>query len=518
MRLLCRLHFTIDPLSNQARECDPISQAQKTNTKSGIQEPCRNQTTTSSKSPGRARRERSSITPPAAPASSSKLAAADNTDECSLEQSHYQLVHHQEQRNAYLNYRHHLQSQMATVSSTSQSTAPQSSSCASYPFLSSLVDQQQQQQQAPATGQLLLTTRLVDHGELSIGMPASGKQDDKQHISSSSSTSSSSSSSASTTNVHDPLLHEQQQQRQRALTTNTTTTTTTTPLSLSSLSSSSTSSTPSSLLNTTTYLSPMTPSNSGGGGGGGGQQASSGLSCKSKRVRTTFTEDQLSILQTHFQIDSNPDGQDLERIATITGLSKRVTQVWFQNSRARQKKYMIKRKPQLGGTANLVAAASFNMAAVASSPMSSLPPQLASDRTFQGTSSPIGSTAAISTSASSTANTNNSDTAKTSNYHQQRFRLPNYSSKENSFDSEARGQQLQLLQGPGGGSSDYVGESSIKGGPRPTAWESGPSAGPIEMADDEVVDEDNENFDGSQSSDEYHLMVSDEDSIEAPTS
>lgn len=66
---------------------------------------------------------------------------------------------------------------------------------------------------------------------------------------------------------------------------------------------------------------------------------------KSKRVRTTFTEDQLAILQRHFQRDSNPDGQDLEQIATITGLSKRVTQVWFQNSRARQKKYMIKRKP-----------------------------------------------------------------------------------------------------------------------------------------------------------------------------
>ena len=60
---------------------------------------------------------------------------------------------------------------------------------------------------------------------------------------------------------------------------------------------------------------------------------------KTKRVRTTFSEEQLQVLQANFQMDSNPDGQDLERIAQITGLSKRVTQVWFQNSRARQKKH-----------------------------------------------------------------------------------------------------------------------------------------------------------------------------------
>jgi hypothetical protein len=32
-------------------------------------------------------------------------------------------------------------------------------------------------------------------------------------------------------------------------------------------------------------------------------------------------------LQANFQIDCNPDGQDLERIADISGLSKRVVQV-----------------------------------------------------------------------------------------------------------------------------------------------------------------------------------------------
>ncbi|XP_053207480.1 LIM/homeobox protein Awh-like [Panonychus citri] len=72
-------------------------------------------------------------------------------------------------------------------------------------------------------------------------------------------------------------------------------------------------------------------------------------SSKTKRVRTTFTEDQLKILQDNFQTDSNPDGQDLERIANTTGLSKRVTQVWFQNSRARQKKHLNKNRVPIVG-------------------------------------------------------------------------------------------------------------------------------------------------------------------------
>lgn len=70
---------------------------------------------------------------------------------------------------------------------------------------------------------------------------------------------------------------------------------------------------------------------------------------KSKRNRTTFTDEQIHILQANFQIDCNPDGQDLERIADISGLSKRVVQVWFQNARARNKKYIGKTRGQHPG-------------------------------------------------------------------------------------------------------------------------------------------------------------------------
>jgi len=84
-----------------------------------------------------------------------------------------------------------------------------------------------------------------------------------------------------------------------------------------------------------------------------GEQSNPVKKKKNKRMRTTFSEEQVQILQANFSIDSNPDGQDLERIAHISGLSKRVTQVWFQNCRARQKKYITSSKPRNLGISSM---------------------------------------------------------------------------------------------------------------------------------------------------------------------
>merc|ERR1712008_352736 len=59
---------------------------------------------------------------------------------------------------------------------------------------------------------------------------------------------------------------------------------------------------------------------------------------RDKRLRTTILPEQLDYLYKKYQVESNPSRKMLEQLANDVGLRKRVVQVWFQNTRARERK------------------------------------------------------------------------------------------------------------------------------------------------------------------------------------
>lgn len=68
---------------------------------------------------------------------------------------------------------------------------------------------------------------------------------------------------------------------------------------------------------------------------------------KDKRLRTTILPEQLDYLYQKYQLESNPSRKMLETIASDVGLKKRVVQVWFQNTRARERKGQFRAHSQV---------------------------------------------------------------------------------------------------------------------------------------------------------------------------
>ena len=68
---------------------------------------------------------------------------------------------------------------------------------------------------------------------------------------------------------------------------------------------------------------------------------------RDKRLRTTILPEQLDYLYQKYQLDCNPSRKQLEAISQEVGLKKRVVQVWFQNTRARERKGHYRAHQQL---------------------------------------------------------------------------------------------------------------------------------------------------------------------------
>ncbi|PRD32287.1 UNVERIFIED_CONTAM: zinc finger homeobox protein 3 [Trichonephila clavipes] len=68
---------------------------------------------------------------------------------------------------------------------------------------------------------------------------------------------------------------------------------------------------------------------------------------RDKRLRTTILPEQLDYLYQQYQLESNPSRKMLENIAREVGLKKRVVQVWFQNTRARERKGQFRAHQQV---------------------------------------------------------------------------------------------------------------------------------------------------------------------------
>ncbi|CAM4646904.1 unnamed protein product [Caretta caretta] len=83
---------------------------------------------------------------------------------------------------------------------------------------------------------------------------------------------------------------------------------------------------------------PMKRKHEDGSQSPGGGSSGEGEPPRDKRLRTTILPEQLDVLYRWYVQDSNPTRKMLDCISEEVGLKKRVVQVWFQNTRARERK------------------------------------------------------------------------------------------------------------------------------------------------------------------------------------
>ena len=69
-----------------------------------------------------------------------------------------------------------------------------------------------------------------------------------------------------------------------------------------------------------------------------GNNSSIGGGERKVRVRTLISDEQLVILRTFYMINPRPKREELEKVAAKIGHPFKVVKVWFQNSRARDRR------------------------------------------------------------------------------------------------------------------------------------------------------------------------------------
>ncbi|XP_048862366.1 polyadenylate-binding protein 2 isoform X2 [Brienomyrus brachyistius] len=91
-----------------------------------------------------------------------------------------------------------------------------------------------------------------------------------------------------------------------------------------------------------------------------GTQCNSNLQqCIPRRPRTLLTNLQLSILQSCYEICPHPNAAECEVMGSELKLPQRVIQIWFQNTRAKEKRWYLQQEKQLNDTKDLSARVNF---------------------------------------------------------------------------------------------------------------------------------------------------------------